>query len=137
MDKVYIITPDNNKGKYITNGYASAFKELSYFVMERKICDLNIDELQKFNPNIIFCFWSDIKQNEVITEFLKQNTNSNIIYIHFAEKKEDIPNYFYKKEAHHCFYTDSKSKKNMLLPCIKAKDYKTKFSGYRYSITFA
>ena len=137
MDKVYIITPDNNKGKFITDGYISAFKELSYFVMERKIYDIRIEELEKFNPNIIFCFWSDIKQNETITDFINQNTIENILYLHFAEKKEDIPKEFQKKDRHYCFYTDSKTKKNLVLPCIKAKDYKTKFKGYKYSITFA
>lgn len=137
MDKVYVITPDNNKGKYITNGYVSAFKDLSYFVMERKIYDLNVDEIKNFKPHLIFCFWSEIKQNATITEFLNNTENKDIIYIHLAEKKEDIPTEFLKKEHNFCFYTDSKTKKNLILPCIRAKDYKTKFRGYKYSITFA
>ena len=56
MDKVFIIQPDNNKGKYITKGYASAFADFNYFVIEKKIFDLNIEEVSKIKPHIVFCF---------------------------------------------------------------------------------
>ena len=41
MDKVLVILPDNNKGKYLAKAYSSAFSELSFFVIERKIFDLH------------------------------------------------------------------------------------------------
>ena len=42
MDKALVIIPDNNKGKYIAKGYISAFKDLGYFVIEKKIYDLEL-----------------------------------------------------------------------------------------------
>ena len=39
MDKVLVILSDNNKGKFISKGFSSSFKELSYFVYEKKIYD--------------------------------------------------------------------------------------------------
>ena len=57
MDKVLVILSDNNKGKFISKGFASAFKDLSYFVYEKKIYDLNVEEIKKISPKIIFIFW--------------------------------------------------------------------------------
>ena len=45
MDKALIIISDNNKGKYISKGFANSFRELSYFVIEKKIYDLNIEKI--------------------------------------------------------------------------------------------
>ena len=47
MEKVLVILPDNNKGRYIAKGYSSAFRNMSYFVIEKKIYDLNVDEIKK------------------------------------------------------------------------------------------
>lgn len=137
MEKVYIIIPDNNKGKYITNGYASAFKDLSYFLYQRKIFDLNIEEFNKLSPHIVFCFWSDVQQNDTIIDFYNGIDVSNKVCLHFAEKLSDIPAEFIDKSGHFCFSADSKVKKFSLTPCIEAKEYKSKFQGYKYSITFA
>ena len=56
MDKVLVIIPDNNKGKNIAKGYISAFKDLNYFVIEKKIYDLSLDEVNLIKPDIIFVF---------------------------------------------------------------------------------
>lgn len=137
MDKVFIIQPDNNKGKYITKGYASAFADFNYFVIEKKIFDLNIEEVLKIKPHIVFCFWSDIVQNETLINFFEQLSCENIDFIHVAEVLKDIPVQFRKKSNHYCFASDNKDKKYLIKMAINAKDYKVKFNGYKYTITFA
>lgn len=137
MEKVYIIIPDNNKGKYITNGYTSAFKDLSYFLYQRKIFDLNAEEFNKISPDLVFCFWSDVQQNETIIDFFEKIDLGGKKCIHMSEKSEDIPFSIKEKNDSYCFSTDSKIKKFSLKSCIDPKDYKIKFNGYKYSITFA
>ena len=137
MEKVVVIIPDNNKGKYIAKGFSSAFKEFNYFVIEKKIYDLHTEELAKINPDIIFTFWSDIKQNDTLTSIFDGYNTDTTIILHCAELKKDIPSIFYKKENNYCFSTDSKTKKMKYIPAISPKDYKQKFKGYRYTISFA
>lgn len=137
MDKVFIIQPDNNKGKYITNGYASAFSDFNYFIFERKIFDLNVEEIAKIQPHVVFCFWSDIVQNEALISFFEQISCENIDFIHVAEVLKDIPVQFRKKSNHFCFSSDNKDKKYFVNMAINAKDYKVKFDRYKYTIAFA
>ena len=56
MKKVLIILPEDNKGKYITKGYVSAFKDIGFFVIEKKIYDLNLEEVYKIN-HFLFLVW--------------------------------------------------------------------------------
>ena len=137
MDKVFIIQPDNNKGKYITKGYASAFADLNYFVIEKKIFDLSIDEVLKIKPHVVFCFWSDIVQNEALISFLEELSNQEIYFIHVAEVLNDIPVEFREKENHFCFSTDNQDEERLVKMAINAKNYKVNFNGYKYTITFA
>ena len=134
MDKVLVLIPDNNKGKYISKGYISAFKDLNFFVIEKKIYDLNIDEVNHLNPNIIFCFWSEMNQNDIVIDFFKSYSGSADI-ISCAELSSDIPEFMKKKS--YCFYPDTDDKKHKLILGINPKDYKDKFRGYNYTITFA
>ncbi len=136
MYKALIIIPDNNKGRFITKGFSRCFKEFSFFTFEKKIYDLNPDEINKMNPDIIFIFWSGISQKEIILDFFNKYTKNSKI-LNCSELKKDIPEIFYEKQNSYCFYSDSGSKNNMYIPCINPKDYKTKFSGYKYTITFA
>ena len=135
MDKVLVIIPENNKGKYISKGFASAFQALSYFVIEKKVYDLNVEEVNSVAPDIIFCFFSDIKNEDVIEKFFKKYSSENTDIICFAERNSDIPNFLQKKAF--CFAPDAKDKKHKFLLGINPKDYKEKFNGYKYSITFA
>ena len=134
MDKVLVIIPDNNKGKNIAKGYISAFKDLNYFVIEKKIYDLSLDEVNLIKPDIIFCFWSEMINNEELLDFFKLYDGSAEI-ISCAELSDDIPSFIKKKS--HCFTPDIKDKKHKLILGINAKDYKEKFKGFKYSITFA
>ena len=136
MDKVLVILPDDNKGKYIAKGYSNAFKDLSYFVIEKKIYDLNIDEIKKISPHLIFCYWSSSMNKVELTNFLHNiSEGSKIIYL--AETKEEIPEELIKKENSFTYYFEGGKAKNKLLPAINIKDYKTKFKQYKYGITFA
>lgn len=135
MDKVLIIVPDNNKGKYISKGFSSAFQSLSYFVVEKKIYDLNLDEVKLYSPDIIFCFWSDNQDNSSLIDFFKECNLENMDLICYAEQISDIPSFIQKKS--YCFAPNAKDKKHRLLLGINPKDYKEKFLGYKYTITFA
>lgn len=135
MEKVLVILPDNNKGKYISKGYAAAFKDFSYFVIERKIYDLDVADILKISPSIIFCFWCDIKNNDILEDFYQKINIKNCVLINCAELMNDIPEFLRKKS--YCFSADGKGKKNKVLLGINAKDYKIKFRGYNRLITFA
>lgn len=137
MDKVLVIIPDNNKGKFIAKGFSSAFRDFSYFVVEKKIYDLNVEEINKISPNIIFTFWSNIKQGNELLDFFDSYKNSETTYINCAENLSDIPENIQKLMNCHCFSYDNKKKKYRILPCVYPKDYKRKFTGYRYLITFS
>lgn len=135
MEKVLVILPDNNKGKYIAKGYSSAFKEMSYFVIEKKIYDLSIDEVKHIKPGIIFCFWSEMKNNNDLCDFFKTFESEETVVISCAELSDEIPSFMHKKS--HCFSSDDKHKKHIILPGINPKEYKVKFRGFNYSVTFA
>ena len=135
MDKVLVILPDNNKGKYLAKAYSSAFSELSFFVIERKIFDLSIEDIQKINPSIVFTFWSDMKNNDSLIEFFSSLDLKDTVFINCAELMSDIPKVFHKKT--YCFTVDSEKQKYKFLLAVNPKEYKSKFKGYKYSITFA
>ena len=137
MKKVLVIIPEDNKGKYIVKGFSSAFKDLGFFVIEKKIYDLFLDEVYKIKPDCIFYFWSNNSQNTAVLDFYKDLNTENIKLINFAEMSENIPKELRKKTLSYCFSQDEKVKKNKILLGINGKDYKSKFSGYKYSITFA
>ncbi|MBQ8887267.1 MAG: glycosyltransferase [Candidatus Gastranaerophilales bacterium] len=137
MEKVLVILSDNNKGKFIAKGFSSAFKELHYFVYEKKIYDLNIEEINKISPNIIFVLWTDMTQRDVLIDFLNTYENKSSSFIHSAELLSHIDNSFINKKNHFVFTSDSKNKKFKFLHSVSPKDYKSKFSGYSYNITFA
>ncbi len=137
MEKVLIIIPDNNKGKFISKGYSSAFKELKYFVIEKKIYDLNIEEIKKINPNIIFIFWSGITQKEIISRFFESYDSSDTVFIHVSETDNDIPKIYNKKPRNYLCSLKSSKKDLKYVPSVLIKDYKTRFNGYKYTLTFA
>lgn len=137
MDKVLLILSDNNKGKFIAKGFSSAFKELHYFVYEKKIYDLNLDEINEISPNIIFVLWTDMTQKDVLFDFLNQYQNASTIYIHCAELMSHVDNSFVDRKNHFIFTSDSKNKKFKFISSVNAKDYKAKFRGFNYNITFA
>ena len=137
MDKALIIIPDSNKGKFIAKGFASAFRSLSYFVIEKKIYDLNFSEINKISPAIIFVCWTGILNQQNVVDFIGEYSKKETFFIHCSEYTNEIPKELKKKENHFIFTSDSKSKKNRFMHSIEAQDYKTKFSGYRYNITFA
>ena len=136
MDKVLVIMPDDNKGKYVAKGYSNAFKSLSYFVIEKKIFDLNRDEIQKISPHIIFCYWSSSMLKDELINFLHTVSDSSKI-VYLAEAKGKIPEELIKRENAFEFYYEVEKSKNKLLPAINIKDYKAKFKQYKYGITFA
>lgn len=137
MEKVLVIIPDNNKGKFISKGFSSAFKDFSYFVVEKKIYDLNVDEVNKISPNIFFIFWSDIKQTNDLIDFLEKVQNKNATFINLSENLSDIPDKIQSLDNSYSFSYDNKKKKFRVLPAISPKEYKRKFTGYRYLITFS
>lgn len=137
MEKTLIILSDNNKGKFISKGFSDAFKELSYFVYEKKVYDINIEEINKIAPEIIFIFWTDMTQKEIIIDFLKNYQNKNTVIINCAELKNEIPASVLKKKNSHLFTTDAKKKQSKYIQCINPRAYKTKFQNYKYTITFS
>ena len=136
MEKVLITVSDNNKGKFIAKGFSSAFQNLSYFVYERKICDLELQEALHIKPHIVFIFWTDISQIDKVKEFVSnyKEAANETVFVHCAELKKDIPNEYKKLKNHYIFAEDSRNK---YLPSVNAADYKTKFSKYNFGITFA
>ncbi len=137
MKKVLLIIPDNNKGKFISKGFASAFRELSYFVFEKKIYDLTLNEALKISPDIIFIFWTDMTQKDILEKFLTEYKNEKTIFIHCAELSSDISKKIIHSDIHYIFTSDAKTKNKKIIPSINPKDYKTKFKGYKYNITFS
>ena len=137
MDKALIILSDNNKGKFTSKGFSAAFKELSYFVIEKKIYDLNLSEISKIQPDIIFIFWTDMTQKGTLETFLSNYKNEKTTFIHCAEFAADIPLNYKTLDSHYVFACDLPQKKNRYLASVNPKDYKTKFNGYNYNITFS
>ncbi len=137
MDKVLIILSDNNKGKFIAKGFSSAFKELHYFVYEKKIYDLNVEEITKINPHLVFVLWTDMTQKDLLINFLNDFKCENTVFMHCAELLSEIEVDCVSKNNHYVFASDMKGKKTKLLSSIMPSDYKTKFKGYKYNITFA
>ena len=136
MEKVLVILPDNNKGKYLAKGYADTFRSLSYFVIERKLYDLNAKEIIHFKPDIIFTFWSQMKSNASTKVFFSEYKSDKTIFINVSEYIDEIPVEVINLEKSFCFSSDSKGK-NKILPAVAAESYKRKFSGYKYLLTFA
>ncbi len=134
MEKVVIIIPENNKEKFISKGFSFAFKELAYFVIEKKICDLNFEEMNKILPNIIFVFWGKNFQEENLINFFKLYNKKGTVIIHCAELIKNIPSFI--KENKHTYIFTLESKKNKYFHCINPSDYKSNFQGYKYSLTF-
>lgn len=137
MDKVLVILPDDNKGKYIAKGYSDAFRAMSYFVIEKKIYDLNLDEVNKMAPNIIFIFWHKMSSNEVLTDFMRMYDNDKSIIINAAELIEEIPLELQSGINIFNFSSDSRKKKYRILPAVMSEAYKRKISDYKYMITFS
>ena len=137
MDKVLVIIPDSNKGKYITKGYSRAFKELSYFVIEKKVYDLNLSEIININPHIIFVFWNGIINKAELVQFLSEYKNNKTVKINLAELNSDIPDSVSCKTNSYNFSYNAEDLKYSILPSVYKADYKRKFTGYRYVITFA
>ena len=135
MDKVLVILPDNNKGKYIAKAYSNAFRGFSFFVYERKIYDLSLQEIHQINPDVVFTFWSDMDKNDTLIDFFSSLNLKDVVFINCAELLSDIPKFLQKKS--YCFTSDSEKAKYKNILAVNAKDYKTKFKGYKYSITFA
>ena len=71
MDKVLVILSDNNKGKFISKGFASAFKDLSYFVYEKKIYDLNVEEIKKLVQKLYSFFGRMLHKLKIYVIFFK------------------------------------------------------------------
>lgn len=136
MDKVLVIIPDNNKGKYIAKGYADAFRSLSYFVIERKLYDLKSEEIMQFKPDIIFTFWSQMKTNASVKVFFTEYKCDKTTFINVAEYKDEILSDVQNLNKAFCFSSDSTGK-NKILPAVSAESYKRKFSGYKYLISFS
>ncbi|MCD7779935.1 MAG: glycosyltransferase [Candidatus Gastranaerophilales bacterium] len=137
MEKVLIVVSDNNKGKFITKGFSDAFKELSCFVIEKKIYDLTLEETIKISPDIIFIFWTDLTQKFIAEEFLKDYKSEKTIFIHCSELLSDIPKFFLSSKRHFIFTGDSKNNKTKFHFSVNPKEYKTRFEGYKYNVTFA
>ncbi len=137
MDKAIVIIPDNNKGKFISKGYSAAVKELAYFVIEKKLFDINSEEIKKISPAIIFIFWTGLSQRDIIEDTVSNYDNEDTVFIHTAELSSSIPDIYKDKDNHYIFTTDFKTKKNEFKFGIIPNDYKTKFQGYKFNITFA
>lgn len=137
MEKVLVIIPDSNKGKFIAKGFSSAFKDYSFFVIEKKIYDLNVEEIKNIDPDIIFAVWTDIKQSGELENFFSSYINNKTVIINFSEVLNDIPELLQKRHNSFCFSYDNTNEKNRVLPCVCAQDYKRKFKGYKYLLTFA
>ncbi len=137
MDKVVLIIPDNNKGKFVTKGFSLAFSELSFFVYEKKIPDLNDKELNKISPSVIFIYWTGLNQREIVCDVISKYVNTKTVFIHCDESGDDIPKEYKNQTNHYIFISNAKTKKNIFKYGIAATEYKTKFRGYKYGITFA
>ena len=137
MEKVLVILPDNNKGRYIAKGYSSAFRNMSYFVIEKKIYDLNVDEIKKIKPNIIFIFWSLMEQNSQLLNVLNALDFSDTLLINVSELINEIPLKFQNGNNIISFSSDAKKKNYKILPAVMPDAYKRKFTEYKYMVTFS
>lgn len=135
MKKVLLIISDDNKSKFISKGFSSAFKKLNFFVREIKTYDLNINEINAFLPDIIFTFWSNLKNNIELEKLFNQLAIKSD-FIHCAELKDEIPKKLLKKKFHFFFSSNSSEKKHKYIQPISASDYIAVFKGFKYNITF-
>lgn len=137
MEKVLVLLPENNKGKYISKGYSDAFKSMSYFVIEKKIYDLNSEEIRKIKPDIIFIFWFGLQRSKEALSFLFNEEYSDAVKINVSELKSDIPKEYTNGNNVFCFSSDYKKGKFRILPAILPEAYKRKFTDFKYMITFS
>lgn len=135
MKKVLTIISDNNKGKFISKGFSSAFRKLSYFVYDTKIYDFNSNVINCISPDIIFIFWTGLKDKSLLENI--SNITSCTDFIHCAEFLDDIPLKFRNLKNHYFFSADSKTKKHKYIQPVSASDYKAVFNRYNYNISFA
>ncbi|HNW26697.1 MAG TPA: glycosyltransferase [Candidatus Gastranaerophilaceae bacterium] len=148
MKKVFIISPKSIAGELIIDGFACAFKNIGYRVLLKKIDEVTLNELEKFNPDIIFGYDYSYLTDQGCKEIIQKIQFKNRIFYFGDEPKskfslgeknelyDELSNLdatvfvwdkAFTKEFKKCYY----------LPlAVNPLKYATEFSGYKYAITF-
>lgn len=148
MKKIYTILPISPSECFITKGFADGFRKLGYFVQEKDVREVTIEEIEKFNPEFIFGYNYSYLINKKLSESLINNNKYKFIHYFGSEPDskfayEDRPELLdlIKQTNANIFVWDSKClneiEGSIYLPLgVNPKQYKTTFNGYQHKISF-
>ena len=150
MKKVLVIIPNSIGGEKIMIGFAQGFKSNGCYVLKKDVQELEIEDIKKFQPDIIFGYdysflYSD---NNELKDYIKTKQNEIKLIHYFA----DVPNekfaYINKPELYEEFkkikaisyiwdetYTSTLPNCKYLPMAINYKSYRTE-EDKKYQITF-
>ncbi len=148
MKKVFIISPKSIAGELIIEGFACAFKNAGYRVLLKKIDEVILNELEKFNPDMIFGYDYSYLTDENCKKILQKIQCKNHIFYFGDEprskfslgEKGELYDELSKLEA--TVFVWDKDFKNEFKNCfylplaVNPLKYSVEFSNYKYQITF-
>ena len=90
MKKVLITLPNSIAGTLILKGYKQGFKSNGCFVMEKDLRELQIDDVKRFKPDIIFGYDYGFLfgDNKELTEYILAHKDSFKLIHYFADEPE-------------------------------------------------
>ncbi len=148
MKKVFITSPISIAGCLITHGFAEAFRQLGYFVVEKDVRETTFEEIEKFNPDYILGYCYGYMVNESLLPKLRNNSKYKFIH-YFGDEPDskfaytDNPELYeiMKKTKAEIFIWDPEFttafKSSHYLPLgVDPKLYKSHFDKYEHKISF-
>lgn len=150
MKKVLVILPNSIGGEKVLTGFAQGFKSNGCYVLKKDIRELKIQDIEKFNPNIIFGYdYSYLySTDEKLKEYIKSKQNEIKLVHYFADipyekfaclNKPELYEEFKKTKAISYIwdetYVNSLPNCKYLPMAINYKSYRTE-ENKKYQITF-
>lgn len=147
MRKLYITSPISIAGCLITHGFAQGFRKLGFYVVEKDVREVTVEDINEFKPDYILGYDYGYLVNEELAAGL---LNQNYKFIHyFADEPQSKFAYTKRPELYellkntesYIFNWDSEFLNDFegswYLPLAADPGlYKTNFKGYEYGISF-
>lgn len=149
MKKIFIISPKSIAGELIIDGFACAFKNAGCRILLKKIDEAAFDEIEKFNPDMIFGYDYSFLADENCKKIIQKIKCKNRVFyfgdrprskFSFGEKKElydELLNMDAKVFVWDKDFTNEFKKCYYLPLAVNPVKYAAEFSNYKYQITFA
>lgn len=127
MKKILVTSPVSIAGCLITRGFASAFKELGYFVVEKDVRELTFEFIEQFKPDVIFGYGYGYLFNETLAKHLANKKIDTKFVYYFADEPQNPLGYGKRPEL----YQMLKDIKNKTV-FIWDKEFLNDFEGSHY-----